>query len=116
MQELRTGDRAFIRELNTSIVLDCIRKREPVSRAEIARITGLGRSTVSGIVAALQESGLVVSAGTAPSTGGRKPDLLALAENAFFAVGIKIEPQHVRAALTDLRGAVIAESVTSLHG
>ena len=73
MQELRTGDRAFIRELNTSIVLDCIRKREPVSRAEIARITGLGRSTVSGIVAALQESGLVVSAGTAPSTGGASP-------------------------------------------
>lgn len=95
---------------------DAVAQAFIVGPAVTPRSASAGRSTVSGIVAALQESGLVVSAGTALSTGGRKPDLLALAENAFFAVGIKIEPQHVRAALTDLRGAVIAESVTSLHG
>lgn len=108
MHDLRTGDRAFIRELNTAIVLDCIRQHEPIARAQIAMVTGMGRSTVSGIVAVLQESGLVTSAGAAPSTGGRKADLLTLATDRFFAVGIKLEPTHIRASLTDLKGRIVS--------
>ena len=62
----------MIRELNTSIVLDCIRRQGPIARSEIARVTGMGRSTISGIVSFLLEKGLVEPMGAGTSTGGTK--------------------------------------------
>lgn len=107
MSVLRTGDRAMIRELNTSIVLDCIRRQGPISRAEIARVTGMGRSTISGIVAFLLEKGLVETVGSGTSTGGRKPEILAFRPDRYAAVGVKLQPGGIKACLTDLNGRIL---------
>ncbi|MEP6903494.1 MAG: helix-turn-helix domain-containing protein, partial [Actinomycetota bacterium] len=65
-----------IRDINKQIVLNYVRDRSPISRAEIARETALQRSTVSAIVDDLQIAGLIEEIGTGHSTGGRKPTLL----------------------------------------
>lgn len=108
MSVLRTGDRAMIRELNTSIVLDCIRRRGPIARSQIAEITGMGRSTISGIVSFLLERGLVEAVGPGTSTGGRKPEILAFKPDRYLAVGIKLQPGGLRACLADLNGKIVS--------
>src|SRR5207244_11070811 len=67
-----------IRDINRQIVLNYVREREPISRAEIARETELQRSTVSAIVDCLIGEGLVEEIGAGESTGGRRPTLLRL--------------------------------------
>ena len=59
-----------IRDINRQIVLNYVREREPISRAEIARETNLQRSTISAIVEALKTEGLVEEVGEGQSTGG----------------------------------------------
>lgn len=111
---LRTGDRAMIRELNTSIVLDCVRRQGPISRAQIARVTGMGRSTISGIVAFLLDKGLVETVGAGTSTGGRKPEILAFRPDRYAAVGIKLQPGGIKAVLTDLNGQIVVRAEASV--
>jgi DNA-binding MarR family transcriptional regulator len=59
-----------IRDINRQIVLNYIREREPISRATIAREADLQRSTISSIVEALTEKGLIEEVGEGESTGG----------------------------------------------
>src|SRR2546430_16520657 len=65
-----------IRDINRQIVLNYVRDREPISRAEIARETALQRSTISTIVEDLKAEGLVEEIGEGESTGGCRPTLL----------------------------------------
>ncbi|NPV75855.1 MAG: MarR family transcriptional regulator [Anaerolineae bacterium] len=64
----------FVRRINTSIVLDCIRNFAPLSRAEISARAGCNRSTISSIVGDLIAAGFVVEAELEASSIGR-PDL-----------------------------------------
>ena len=76
-----------IRDINRQIVLNYVREREPISRAEIARETDLQRSTISAIVEALTAEGLVEEVGEGESTGGRRPTLLRLRTKEAIAIG-----------------------------
>lgn len=96
-----------IRDINRQIVLNYVRDRAPISRAEIARQTALQRSTVSAIVDDLQTAGLIEEIGTGDSTGGRKPTLLRLRTGLPVAIGVDVTPQTTTIALADLAGSVI---------
>lgn len=98
-----------IRGINKQIVLNYVRDRSPISRAEIARETALQRSTVSAIVDDLQESGLIEDIGTGDSTGGRKPTLLKLKTGTPVAVGVDVTPQKTTVAVADLAGHVLEQ-------
>jgi predicted NBD/HSP70 family sugar kinase len=89
-------------------VLRLIWRERRISRAEIARQTDLARSTVSEIVNALGPTGLVVETGPGPSNGGRRPIVLEFQDEARSILGVEIGASHVGAALTDLRGQVLA--------
>ena len=84
-----------------------------ISRAEIARRTGLSRSTVSSLVADLQADGLVVEReepGAAHGEqGGRPPILLSFDASAGAALGIDFGHGHVRVAVADLSSTILAE-------
>src|SRR6201986_5558875 len=67
-----------IRDINRQFVLNYIRDREPISRAQIARNTELQRSTVSTIVEELKAEGLIEEIGAGASKGGRRPTMLRL--------------------------------------
>jgi predicted NBD/HSP70 family sugar kinase len=95
-------------------VIDALRELGVASRADIARHTGLSRSTVSTLVAALQDEGLIVDRdappdGSAPR-GGRPPALIALGREAGVAIGIDFGKRHLAVAVSDLSHTILAES------
>ncbi|HEX5885487.1 MAG TPA: ROK family transcriptional regulator [Pyrinomonadaceae bacterium] len=96
-----------IRDINRQIVLNYVREREPISRAEISRETALQRSTISAIVEDLKTEGLVEEVGEGESTGGRRPTLLKLRAAGPIALGVSITPTCTTIATSDLAGRVI---------
>ena len=98
-----------IRDINRQIVLNYIREREPISRAEIARETDLQRSTISAIVEALVTEGLVEEVGEGESTGGRRPTLLRLRTKEAIAIGVAITPTCTTVATSDLAGRIVEQ-------
>ena len=98
-----------IRDINRQIVLNYVREREPISRAEIARETELQRSTISTIVEALKSEGLVEEIGEGESTGGRRPTMLRLRMAGPIAIGVAIRPTRTVVATSNLAGRVIEQ-------
>ena len=96
-----------IRDINKQIVLNYVRDRSPISRAEIARQTALQRSTVSAIIDDLHNIGLIEEIGTGTSTGGRKPTLLKLKTGTPVVIGVDITPRKTTIATADLAGKVL---------
>ncbi|HEX7177652.1 MAG TPA: ROK family transcriptional regulator [Pyrinomonadaceae bacterium] len=108
--DLRTAQTArssTIRDINRQIVLNYVREREPISRADIARETALQRSTVSTIVEELKTEGLIEEIGAGKSTGGRRPTLLRLRAAGALAIGVDITPTRTTIATCDLAGRVL---------
>lgn len=96
-----------IRDINKQIVLNYVRDRSPISRADIARETALQRSTVSAIIDDLYNADLIEEIGSGTSTGGRKPTLLKLKTGTPVAIGVDVTPRETNIAVADLSGAVL---------
>jgi len=90
-------------------VLNYVREREPISRADIARETNLQRSTISSIVEDLTTEGLVEEVGEGESTGGRRPTMLRLRTKEAIAIGVAITPTRTTVATSDLAGRVVEQ-------
>jgi predicted NBD/HSP70 family sugar kinase len=95
-----------IRYINRQIVLNYVRERAPISRAEIAHETALQRSTVSLIVDDLRADGLIEEV-EGESTGGRPPILLSLRAAGPMAIGVDIGTSRTLVATSDLAGRVL---------
>ncbi|MFZ5809465.1 MAG: ROK family transcriptional regulator [Chloroflexota bacterium] len=95
------------KEHNRNLVLKNIFEHDPISRAEIARITSLTRTTVSEIVAELIEEGLVKEIGVGSSIGGKSPILLSLVKDSRCLIGLDIAQNHFRGAVVNLRGEIL---------
>lgn len=91
-----------------SELFQLLRDGQPRTRAELAGITGLGRSTVASRVDALMSVGLVSAVGDANSTGGRPSSMFALNPGARLALAVDIGASHVNIAITDLVGTELA--------
>src|SRR5688572_1039839 len=90
-------------------VLRLIRDGEAVTRAELARRTGLARSTVAQRVDALLAHELVYEAGDSASTGGRPPTVLAFNHAAGVVLAADLGATHSRLAVSDLAASPLAE-------
>jgi predicted NBD/HSP70 family sugar kinase len=90
-------------------VLQTIFDDGPISRADLARATDLGKATVSDITGVLLAEGLVVEVGRGASTGGKPPTLIELDPDGRFAVGIDLSRRPFDAALLNLRGRIVAK-------
>jgi predicted NBD/HSP70 family sugar kinase len=105
------GSLRSLRELNRLRVLEVVRERGDVSRADIARHTGLSRSTVSSLIAELARDGVVVERATNSSAqGGRPPVLLTLDPGAGAVVGLHFDHGTLRVAVADLAHTILAET------
>jgi predicted NBD/HSP70 family sugar kinase len=92
----------MLRAHNTAAVLHLIWSGH-YSRADIARSTGLSRSTVTGIVGGLLQVGVVQESST-QSSGGRPSILLRVNQRVRLLVGIEMGASHISSVLTDLQG------------
>jgi glucokinase len=100
---------ASMRRLNSALLLDLIRGKRSVSRAELARLSGLTRPTVSSQVADLVRRGLVVEDGSGePEVGGGKPPrLLRFNPCSGNLIGAEIGASEVRVRLADMDAVVL---------
>lgn len=91
-------------------ILQLVRSGQAATRADLAAMTGLARSTVAQRVDALLARGLLVSRGDGPSTGGRPATLLAFNDGAGVVLCGDLGATHSRVAVTDLGGTVLGQT------
>ncbi|SMG56572.1 xylose repressor, XylR [Paenibacillus aquistagni] len=106
-----TGDQALVKKINMSLALETIRVHAPVSRAQVAELTGLNKATVSNLVSDLLEQQLVTEIGPGQSSGGRKPLLLLFNRHAGHSIGIHLDVHSFSIALCDLSGQILFEKL-----
>ncbi len=88
-------------------LVQLFRDGQPHTKAEMAELTGLARSTISLRLDPLIELGLIAPATSATSTGGRPSARLLLNENAFVVAGVDFGATHAIASLADLGGKIL---------
>ncbi|HEY0070299.1 MAG TPA: ROK family transcriptional regulator [Chloroflexia bacterium] len=93
---------------NSRLVLKTIYDQGRISRADVARLTNLTRTTVSDIVADLQEKGLVEEVGMGQSIGGRSPILLSVIHDARHIISVDLANDELKGAVVNLRNEVIS--------
>lgn len=98
---------AGLRVRHRELLLRLIWERREVSRADLARVSGMARSSISAIVADLLETGLVHETRAGVSSGGRRPIMLGFDDNARCVLGFEVGASHISGVLTDLRGRVL---------
>ena len=114
MNPILRGNRALIRGINRSILLNAIKTQGQISRASLAHMTGLSPATVTAITSRLIQEGLVFEKAIGDSTGGRPPIMLALDPRGGFVIGIKLMEGHAVGALTDLNANILAKDSIDL--
>ncbi|WP_299546890.1 ROK family transcriptional regulator, partial [Seonamhaeicola sp.] len=106
----RTVNSSYINRLNKISVLRLIRDEGRISRAEIAKRTGLSAPTVTRISDDLMvKEKLVTMEGKGTSSGGRRPKMLRFNSRENFVIGIELGDGYIRGALSDLDGKFIVE-------
>ena len=105
----------YIHRLNKVKVLKIIRSAETLSRADIAKISGLSAPTVSRIIEALLTEGLVREIGEGASQGGRRPTLLKFSDHKNFIIGIDLGTTNIYGVLSDFEAKIIAEVRAPTH-
>ncbi|HZQ55603.1 MAG TPA: ROK family protein [Bryobacteraceae bacterium] len=96
------------RQINRRIVLNLIRSRQPLSRADAARLSGLQRSTVSLIVEELIAENLVIEGATGRLPRGRRPTFLRLNEHRSV-ICVDIRPLRITVGVANVNGAFSAQ-------
>ncbi len=114
MPPVGSGSLESLRERNRRELLSMLRRHGSASRADLARLTGLSRSTVSTLIADLQASGMVTeheAGDTRAAQQGRPPTLLTLDRSAGLVLGIDFGHERVHVAIADLSRTILAERV-----
>ncbi|MGB1254173.1 MAG: ROK family transcriptional regulator, partial [Candidatus Promineifilaceae bacterium] len=104
------------KRLNIRRILHEIYQREPVSRADLARATKLTRPTASAIVSELLDLGLVIETGTGVSTGGKRPTLLTVPDDAYHLLCVDLSREAFQGAIVNLRGDIVSRYALDATG
>lgn len=100
----RVARRGTSREINRQIALNLVREKQPISRADLARLMGMRPGAVSLLVNELLDASLVFEGAKGDSQGGRRPTHLYIETRRHCAVAIDINASHTSILLTDLLG------------
>src|SRR6476660_168590 len=114
MQDLPSSPVA--RQQSVRLVVERLLRDRSVSRAEIARSTGLSKQTISEVMRELERDGWVYEDGQVQGTVGRSAVTYALRPDAAFVLGIDLGGTKLHVALADLQGVTVAESIEATAG
>lgn len=106
--QLATSETA--RHINRRIALNIIRRHQPMSRADLARRSGLQRSTVSAIIDQLIEEGWVTEGASAASPRGRRPRILHLNVERAGIIAVDLRPGTTRVGLAGLDARFVMQT------
>ena len=109
--ELASSENA--RDINRDILLEIIRSKQPISRADLSRASGLQPSTVSAIVGQLIEEKWITEGAVAKRPRGRRPTMLALNDQ-LVILAADLRPGHAILAVVDLNGRFLTRQVITL--
>src|SRR3984885_7891952 len=101
------------RQINRNLLFNQIRARQPISRADLARVSGLQRSTVSLIVEELLAARWIVEGSVGQLPRGRRPTFLNV-NSQRGVLALDIHPSQTTLAVTDLSGAIASERLIPL--
>ena len=104
-----TGNNQYLKELNKATVLDLIRQNKRLSRKELADLTGLSPTACGSITRELIKDGFLHETGQGESTGGRKPVMLELKPNSYYAVGFDIGMSELKMVIADITAKVLVQ-------
>jgi predicted NBD/HSP70 family sugar kinase len=96
----------LIRAINEQVVLDHIRRSGPVSRTELARLSGLSKPTVFAALSTIERAGLVHATGQRTGVPGPAAILYDVRPEAGFILGLDVGHEFLRGAVADLAGTV----------
>lgn len=100
------------RERKNLAILELIRKKGPISKAEISRTLGYNIVTITNYIDYYIDKRIILEVGLDVSSGGRRPELLELNPRAGYIVGVDIAPGHIMTVVADLRINVVAKVKT----
>jgi len=103
-QQIKSADRFLIRNINQSVLLNLIRAHAPISRPQLATLSGLSQVTVIKITNNLIDRQLILEKEYAESTGGRRAGLLEINPEGSFVVGLMSQPYSLTAVILNLNG------------
>lgn len=99
-----------VRDINQTIFLHLIRERQPISRADIAKYSGLRAGTVSAIVNRLIKNNLVYEGAEGPSSGGRPPKNLHINAESFYVLAVDVGVSDTAIAVSDFNGRILKQN------
>lgn len=105
---MRGGDTSALRAFNQRLIIGAIRERGPMSKAEVARATGLSAQAASVIMQSLVEEGLLILQDKVRGMIGQPSTPMALNPQGAYSVGVKIGRRSVEAVLIDFLGRQVA--------
>lgn len=105
---MQKHDQDFIRRKNRSTVFELIKNNSPLSRAAIARMTGMSPTTVSRIVSELYDQDFMYEIDQVTSGVGRKAVLLQVNPSSVISIGVEIDKSGIQIGVVDLDGKVKA--------
>ncbi|WP_284037393.1 ROK family transcriptional regulator [Neobacillus sp. 114] len=110
-----TGDAAYIKKINRSLIIKEIVKAGMISRADISKVTDLTRATISAQVADLLDEGLIIETQLEHFSVGRKPIMLSLNSKAGYALGIDLDYGQISFTLSDLLGHPVTSTIIKIN-
>lgn len=107
MSKIVRGSFELMKQLNVSAVLKVIKDNGSLSRADIAKLTGLTPASVTNITKFLIEDNFLVESKIGESSGGRPPIILELNPNARYVIGVGIGVGVIDVVITNLSANII---------
>lgn len=105
------GDKRKLAQYNRMNVLQVIRKQGPINKAAIAKEIQISIPTVMKITDDLIKKGVICVVGKGASNGGKRPELLAIADGAYYTIGIDIGRSRTTVVIMDLKGTVVTQKI-----
>jgi predicted NBD/HSP70 family sugar kinase len=98
------------RERKNLAILELIRKKGPVSKADISRALGYNIVTITNYIDYYVNKRMILEVGLDVSSGGRRPELLELNARSGYVVGVDVGPEYITVVVTDLKINCVAKS------
>lgn len=109
-------DKFAMAQMNRSMVFDLIRRKGPISRAEIARTIGLSIPTVMKITEEFSYKQFVQDVGKGESSGGKRPELLELVPDSKYIIGVGVGRSKTNVLMMNLAGEVFIREIMETGG